>query len=416
MLLLLSITKIIIMKKSVLFLLMFLFSFSLKAQFIPQDGLVLHLPFAGNVNNLGSLTTNPFTVSELGYTSSVFGDEINYSASIFNGTDSEVYTSVPTASAQGISNAYTVSAWVNIYDWQGLYTNIFEIEVSNFLRMSQAGGLFRIEHGYLDGNGNYQILVCDGGEEGLDTADYKNVWSHILITSEINNVGIRQMSAYLNGELLCTSAVNNGQNTIVYNGTDQRFNIGHRMISGTYSMPFYGQMAHFTWHNRVLSQSEITDMSCHIDRTLTLLDGTYSASPNAEFYQWINCATDAPVIGQHTATFTPPSYGTYRVRLFTDYCITESECVEYAAPVSVSDFSNNLAVIVFPNPSKDVVYIENALLGSVMKLISISGQIVLENIIDSDKTSIDVSSLKSGLYIIQIENTNVIETMKLIVE
>lgn len=404
------------MKKSVLFPLIFLFSLSLKAQFIPQDGLVLHLPFAGNVNNLGSLTTNPFTVSDLGYTSSVFGDEINLSASIFNGTDSEVYTSIPTASVQGISNSFTVSAWVNIYDWQGLYTNIFEIEVSSFLRMSQAGGLFRIEHGYLDGNGNYQMLVCDGGFDGLDTADYKYVWSHILVTSEINNVGIRQMSAYLNGKLLCTSGAINAQNTIVYNGTDQRFNIGHRMMSGTYSMPFYGQMAHFTWHNRVLSQSEITDMSCHIDRTLTLQDGTYSASPNAEFYQWINCNTEIPVQGQNTSTFTPPTYGTYRVRLFTDYCITESECIEYAAPVSVSDFSSNLAVVVYPNPSKEVVYIENALLGSGIKLISISGQIVLEKVIDADKTAIDVSALNAGVYIIQIENTNAVETMKLIVE
>lgn len=71
-------------------------------------------------------------------------------------------------------------------------------------------------------------------------------------------------------------------------------------------------------------------------------------------------------------------------------------------PTSITiSFDNNLAV--YPNPAKNVIYIEQLNYSGVQYfLINMNGQMVKQGIILSAKTSLDVSLLKPGLYALML--------------
>ncbi len=80
-------------------------------------------------------------------------------------------------------------------------------------------------------------------------------------------------------------------------------------------------------------------------------------------------------------------------------------------PASITNVSASLPVKIYPNPAKDMVYVEN-LSGGELSIISMNGSVVLSRNIDANKTSIDVSSLADGVYIIKTVNNNATSTIK----
>ena len=77
------------------------------------------------------------------------------------------------------------------------------------------------------------------------------------------------------------------------------------------------------------------------------------------------------------------------------------------AVLSVNDFEFNKNVLVYPVPAKDVLYIKNTNQPiKEIKLFSIDGREVLEKKLLNTvhNFNLDISSLKSGLYIIKIND------------
>lgn len=73
--------------------------------------------------------------------------------------------------------------------------------------------------------------------------------------------------------------------------------------------------------------------------------------------------------------------------------------------LSVETNDNSNAVSIRPNPTSNDLYIDNLEQQSHVKIISSVGQVVFNNKI-TNENKIDVSKLKSGVYIIQIETNN----------
>ncbi len=61
-------------------------------------------------------------------------------------------------------------------------------------------------------------------------------------------------------------------------------------------------------------------------------------------------------------------------------------------------------VIVYPNPSNEIVYIENVDQFNSYRLHSSHGEILLEGIISSHIFSIDLSSFQSGIYVLFLQS------------
>jgi hypothetical protein len=80
-------------------------------------------------------------------------------------------------------------------------------------------------------------------------------------------------------------------------------------------------------------------------------------------------------------------------------------------PVGVDEISDE-DVSVYPNPAKDVLYIENCELGTAV-IYNATGQVMGEYRISDHRNNINVSSFESGLYIIKIVgDNNVVSSMK----
>ena len=82
-------------------------------------------------------------------------------------------------------------------------------------------------------------------------------------------------------------------------------------------------------------------------------------------------------------------------------------------PLSI-DEENISKVSIFPNPVTDVIQVTGNLSFTSYSIYNISGQQVLSGAIDDNK--IEVLSLTSGVYLLNLENNDTSQTLKLIKE
>jgi hypothetical protein len=80
-----------------------------------------------------------------------------------------------------------------------------------------------------------------------------------------------------------------------------------------------------------------------------------------------------------------------------------SNTISYV-PVGVEELSEN-AVNVYPNPARNVLFIENSVSGRAV-IYNVSGQLIGDYRLDGQLDEINVENFKSGLYIIQIVGDN----------
>jgi len=75
-------------------------------------------------------------------------------------------------------------------------------------------------------------------------------------------------------------------------------------------------------------------------------------------------------------------------------------------PTNINDIENSNVVSVYPNPTNDYLNIENALLTNdeIISVFNIQGEIILQQIIQQQKTEIEISNLTKGVYILKIES------------
>ena len=79
--------------------------------------------------------------------------------------------------------------------------------------------------------------------------------------------------------------------------------------------------------------------------------------------------------------------------------------------------SSNLKITLYPNPFSSVVNIasnkDSEVVGHLLKLYSVSGKLYLTQIIQSQNTSLNVSNLPSGMYILKVEGETCPKIFKL---
>jgi len=75
---------------------------------------------------------------------------------------------------------------------------------------------------------------------------------------------------------------------------------------------------------------------------------------------------------------------------------------------------SGLSTRLFPNPANDRFGVESTQLIGKLKILDITGRLVHEKIVQSYSTSVDISSLPKGLYLVVSELENGPETQRLI--
>jgi len=84
-------------------------------------------------------------------------------------------------------------------------------------------------------------------------------------------------------------------------------------------------------------------------------------------------------------------------------------------PISVKNIDNH-NVLIYPNPAKDYINISLKSEIGLLKILDISGKLIIKKQINSSETSINISNLKSGIYFIEMSSGKNDLIIKLIVQ
>lgn len=137
---------------------------------------------------------------------------------------------------------------------------------------------------------------------------------------------------------------------------------------------------------------------CKFNTQTTVNNSTITVLQNSGTFQWIDCNTNQIIPGETNRTFTPTKTGNYAVILKEEYCIDTTACVSITINTDIKTTNlNNLNL--YPNPSQDIITVENAPIGT-YQLFDSYGKKINDINLNYENTQIDVSKLSNGVYFI----------------
>lgn len=145
-----------------------------------------------------------------------------------------------------------------------------------------------------------------------------------------------------------------------------------------------------------------------VNTSISVSGITITAAATNATYQWINCATNAPVPGATSASFTPTANGSYAVIVTQNGCTDTSACGTVNSlgldPLTVNDFMR-----ISPNPSKGIFVLvdqQAKLSGQEVTVSNLLGETVYSTQIEGNKTVIDLTAAKEGIYLVSVDSIN----------
>lgn len=162
------------------------------------------------------------------------------------------------------------------------------------------------------------------------------------------------------------------------------------------------------------SQNQTVIVSNITATTTATIDGvTLTSDITGDSYQWINCATNTPIVGATNANYTATANGSYAV------IVTDGVCVDTSACASVTTVSVHALIVenlkLFPNPTRDGHF--NLTFDGVIHSISVMDVTGREIPVDVNiqTGSVDASSLSNGQYFVRIDTNKGTKIAELII-
>lgn len=386
---------------------------------VPTNGLVGWWPFSGNAND-SSGNNNNGTVFGATLTTDRFGNA--NSAYQFDGSSS--FITIPnSASLQSPNYRLTMSAWVNLAGY-----SLVGQPFNPILSKNNDGAnayMYRFTVNFA-GQGFYASLNNWNNNTG-GFGDTLNVSEWYLLTAVLDsNISY----FYLNDSLIGTQVFATNITTDNY-----PLEIGRDMPGITEI--FNGKIDDIGIWNRALTQQEINNLynGCQISVATQPNSLTININSTAQFiigsldpgatYQWqtgsgtgfqnLNSLGQFSGTNDDTLTITNTTMSNNN-QLFR--CIISSgSCTDTSAianlvvvnNVGVNEISQSDLYFIYPNPAQQTINVKavSKLTGADYNVYDNIGQKVLTGNIESGNTSIDLGSLSSGIYFLNIgENLN----------
>lgn len=139
-----------------------------------------------------------------------------------------------------------------------------------------------------------------------------------------------------------------------------------------------------------------------IDTSVLVSQNVLTAVDSNLTYQWVDCDNHfAHISGADSQHYTTSQNGRYAVILSDSLCSDTSSCHSITDVGIYSQQSNN-DVVYYPNPVKDILYIEISK-QTPFKLYDVLGNKIITTMLSSGTNAIDLSKNSPGLYIIVFE-------------
>lgn len=143
-----------------------------------------------------------------------------------------------------------------------------------------------------------------------------------------------------------------------------------------------------------------------VDTAISVSGITITAAATNATYQWINCATNTPVAGATSSSFTPTANGSYAVIVTQNGCSDTSAC-ETISTVGIEQMTAADVMTVYPNPSKGVFALydqQSGLSGELVIVTNVLGETVYSTNINGSKTEINLTSAQDGIYFVTVNS------------
>jgi hypothetical protein len=191
-------------------------------------------------------------------------------------------------------------------------------------------------------------------------------------------------------------------------------NINPTLCGGIYTAPSGATYSATGVYNDTISNFSGCDSIITINLTINTVNTAVNQSgTNGEnmsavaigTYQWINCGTMAPIVGETFGNFTATANGSYAV------IVTENGCTDTSACFTVAGLSINQNVLaelvkLYPNPTTGTFTVSVGMItdGFSIELLNNVGQVLTtKQFTNTDKGQVEIDGA-SGLYFVRITN------------
>ncbi len=138
-----------------------------------------------------------------------------------------------------------------------------------------------------------------------------------------------------------------------------------------------------------------------IDTNVSVNNNVLTATPGADYYQWINCATGSPIQGATSNTFVATENGSYAVIITIGACSDTSEC--HQVNISGNEYPYNMQGIIIsklPNQNGVSIHLHEP---TDLVIYDISGKEILR----ARQTShLTIRNIPKGTYLLYVGNNS----------
>lgn len=139
----------------------------------------------------------------------------------------------------------------------------------------------------------------------------------------------------------------------------------------------------------------------------TLSTGLYAS------YQWF--FNDTPITNSNSKQIIIPANGLYKVTITDSLGCIRTSPLFNATGVGVKTVTDGYKIRIYPNPVKDILYIEVAEGGSIT-VHDLAGKTVLNTVLKKGKNTLDTSKLSQGSYLLSYQSETLKTYIKLILK
>jgi hypothetical protein len=144
-----------------------------------------------------------------------------------------------------------------------------------------------------------------------------------------------------------------------------------------------------------------------IDVSVTQNQALLTANNSSGTYAWLDCGNNyQTIVGANSQQYTATKNGQYAVEITVNTCKDTSSCYTVSSLGLQSQF--NQAFQLYPNPANSIIIWTSSSTVQYIKLYANSGQLILDQAVDSSAGKLDLKDLETGWYWIEMSiNGNV---------
>ncbi|MBL4703963.1 MAG: T9SS type A sorting domain-containing protein [Flavobacteriales bacterium] len=285
-------------------------------------------------------------------------------------------------------NGVSVNVGTNTYNTTGIYTDVLTSAFTgcDSTVITDLTILAPI-------TGTQTLTVCDGN-------------SVVVGTSTYNTTGI--YTDVLTSSAGCDSTVITDLTMMLAVSSTQTLNecAGFSITVGTSNYNSTGIYTDVLTSAQGCDSTVTTDLTINsIDNTTATTGNTITANLTGASYVWLDCDNgNSAIAGETNQSYSPALNGNYAVIVDNGACSDTSACVLITS-VGITEM-NTVKFNLFPNPAINVLHVQvsDGLTGYKINVFNVFGQQVYATTVETSLTSVNISSLANGIYMVEITN------------